>query len=86
MLDLIGEGAEVRGVDGVRTGRVHAEALAGHGIGERYMYIVVYGRPGVIIHTVAHISLRESRTDDSLSAFGRLGAVVCVPSFVGWVS
>ncbi|CAB1121398.1 unnamed protein product [Ectocarpus sp. CCAP 1310/34] len=32
----MGEGTEARGVDGVRTGRVHAEALAGHGIGERY--------------------------------------------------
>ncbi|CAN0420431.1 unnamed protein product, partial [Ectocarpus fasciculatus] len=28
LLDLMGEGAEARGVDGVRTGRVHAEALA----------------------------------------------------------
>ena len=34
----MGEGAEARGVDGVRTGRVHAEALAGNGIGERYTY------------------------------------------------
>lgn len=37
LLDLMGEGAEARGVDGVRTGRVHAEALAGNGIGERYV-------------------------------------------------
>jgi len=36
LLDLMGEGAEARGVGGVRTGRVHAEALAGNGIGERY--------------------------------------------------
>lgn len=35
LLDLIGEGTEAGGADGVRTGRVPAEALAGHGIGER---------------------------------------------------
>ncbi|CAN0547204.1 unnamed protein product, partial [Ectocarpus sp. 12 AP-2014] len=36
----MGEGAEARGVDGVRTGRVHAEALAGHSIGERLTFDV----------------------------------------------
>lgn len=35
LLDLIGEGIEAGGADGVRTGRVSAEALAGSGIGER---------------------------------------------------
>lgn len=35
LLDLVGEGTEALGVDGVRTGRVLAEAIAGRGIGER---------------------------------------------------
>ncbi|CAN0118871.1 unnamed protein product, partial [Scytosiphon promiscuus] len=40
LLDLVGEGAEVGGLDGVRTGRVHAEALTGSGIGERLTFDV----------------------------------------------
>lgn len=48
LLDLMGEGAEARGLDGVRTGRVHAEALAGNGVGERYVYTHYKCIPGYI--------------------------------------